>query len=163
MRKLAVSLFLGAMAVMAISACQDQTEQRLETRWAGETMEEIIATLEDQIGGFDQTMMETNYRYNELFWAGNDENWGYAAYQLEEMLGSLEKGFLRRPEREASATQFVNLTSSQLMETIEKEDRDAFMKAFSTFAGSCNTCHGMEDVPFIQVIIPETRMSIVKL
>ncbi len=162
MKRFAFALFSVMMAAMVISACQQQTEQRYETRWAGETMEEILDNIEDQIGGFDQTMMETNYRYNELYWAGQDENWGYAGYQLDEMLGSLKKGFVRRPEREASAAQFVNTSVPRLMEAIEAEDREAFLELFNRMAATCNTCHEMEEVPFIQVIIPEKRTSLVK-
>ncbi len=162
MKRFTYIVFSVLMAAIVISACQPQTEQRYETRWAGETIEEIVAGIENQIGGFDQTMMETGYRYNELYWAGMDGNWGYAEYQLEEMLGNLEKGFVRRPEREASAGQFVNTAAPQLMATIASGNKQAFMESFNRFAASCNTCHGMEDVAFIQVIVPEKRTSLIR-
>ncbi len=162
MKRFTYIVFSVLMAAIVISACQPQTEQRYETRWAGETIEEIVAGIENQIGGFDQTMMETGYRYNELYWAGMDGNWGYAEYQLEEMLGNLEKGFVRRPEREASAGQFVNTAAPQLMATITSGNKQAFMESFNRFAASCNTCHGMEDVAFIQVIVPEKRTSLIR-
>ena len=162
MKRLVMITSMALMAGIMISACQTQTEQLFETRWAGANLEEIIASMENQFGGFDQTMMETNYRYNELYWAGVDGNWAYAAYQLDEMLGSLEKGFIRRPARESSADQFVNTAAPRLLATIESGDQEAFMDGFTQFAASCNTCHAMEDVPFIQMIIPETRTSLVK-
>lgn len=148
---------------MGFMACQQDASKQYETRWAGETMEEIIASFENQFGGFDRTMIETAYRYNELYWAGQDENWGYADYQLDEMIGGLEDGFIRRPEREISAAQFVNQAAPQLLEAIQKGDKEAFMQSFVRFASSCNTCHAMEEVPFIQVVIPEVRTSLVKL
>ncbi len=162
MKRITPIVFTALMAAIIISACQTTSEQSYETRWAGETIEEIVASIENQIGGFDQTMMETGYRYKELYWAGMDSNWEYAEYQLEEMLGSLEKGFVRRPEREASAGQFVNTAAPQLMATIASGNKQAFMGSFNRFAASCNTCHGMEDVAFIQVIIPEQRTSVIK-
>lgn len=163
MKRTALIVFAAVAAAVVISACQTESaQQRFETRWAGEELEEIIASMEDQFGGFDQTMMETNYRYNELYWAGYDGNWGYAEYHLEKIVGSMERGFIRRPAREASASQFLNTNAPRLMETIEGEDRDAFLDYFSRFAASCNTCHEMEAVPFVQVIIPETRTSLVR-
>ncbi|MDR4988676.1 MAG: hypothetical protein RG741_07570 [Bacteroidales bacterium] len=163
MKRIFLILATLMLAGMIISACQTQTEQHFETRWAGEHLEEIIKNLESQFGGFDQTMMQTNYRYNELYWAGKDGNWAYAEYQLEEMLEGLEKGFVRRPQREASALQFVEQAAPRLLQTIQAGDQAAFMDAFTRFASSCNTCHAMEDVPFIQMIIPEVRTSLVKL
>ncbi len=162
MKRYTLIFFVGLMAAILIGACQSGNEKEYETRWAGETLEEIIGSLENQFGGFDQTMIETNYRYNELYWAGVDENWGYAEYQLDEMLGSLEKGFIRRPAREASAAQFVNQVSPRLLEAIEAGDRGRFLETFNQFAVSCNTCHEMEEVAFIQVAIPEVRTSVIQ-
>ncbi len=158
------SIIISATIIMAIviAACQTQTDQGIESRWAGETVQGAIQSIENQIGGFDQTMIETNYRYNELYWAGQDENWGFAEYQLDEMLGSLEKGFVRRPERQASSAQFVDQAAPRLMQAIESGDKEAFVESFRRFASSCNTCHTMEDVAFIQVTIPEIRTSLVR-
>ena len=164
MKRIVMILFAAVMAAAVISACQTDNggTQSLDTRWAGEDIQEVVSSLEDQFGGFDQAMMETNYRYNELYWAGQDANWGYAEYHLEKIVGSMERGFIRRPAREASASQFLNTNVPRLMETIEAGDRDAFLEYFGRFAASCNTCHEMEAVEFIQVIIPETRTSLVK-
>ncbi len=157
--------FIASIVVVfaiLISACQTQTDQSIESRWAGETLQEAVDRFENQFGGFDQTMIETNYRYNELYWAGIDENWGYAEYQLDEMIGNLEKGFIRRPDRQPSSVQFVDQAAPRLMQAIEAGDKDAFMESFNRFASSCNTCHAMEDVAFIQMIVPETRTSLVR-
>ncbi len=163
MKRYTLYAFGAAILAIAISACQTQTEQTFETRWAGEDLQEIISNLESQHGGFDRTMIQTNYRYNELYWAGQDENWAYAEYQLDEMLEGLEDGFIRRPEREASAAQFVDQAAPRLLQAIQAGDKAAFQESFVRFASSCNTCHAMEEVPFIQMIIPEIRTSLVKL
>ncbi len=163
MKRYVVFLFAGLMAAIMIGACQTEADQKIETRWAGETLEEIIGSIESQIGGFSATMVEVNYRYNELYWAGKDENWGYADYQLDKLLSSMENGFIRRPDREASASQFMNQVSPALQETIENTDKDAFVEQFNRFASSCNTCHDMEAVNFIQVIIPEVRTTLTQL
>ena len=162
MKKLSVIASVTIILAIMISACQQQGDQAIESRWAGETVQEAVHSIENQIGGFDQTMMETNYRYNELYWAGVDKNWGYAEYQLDKVISSLEKGFIRRPARQASAVQFVDQAAPRLMRAIEGGDKDAFMESFTRFAASCNTCHAMEDVPFMQVIIPEKRTTLVR-
>ncbi len=161
MKKIASVLFAAMMAVIVISSCQQDTEKTYDTRWAGETMEEILASFESQFGGFSQAMKEVNYRYNELYWAGMDQNWGYAGYQLDKLLGATRNGFIRRPDREPSAAQFVNNTSPQLMEAIEAGDKELFVERFNRFVESCNTCHEMEDVAFIQTVIPEKRTTLV--
>ena len=147
---------------IAISACQPQTERTYQGEWLGGEPQEIIAEIEHQFAGFSQTMWETAYRYQELYWAGVDDNWEYADYQLEHILEALEQGFVRRPDREASSAQFVNQSSPALLETIEAGDREAFLDQFSVFTATCNTCHAMEDVAFITIVVPEVRASMVR-
>jgi cytochrome c553 len=162
MKRTTLFVFSTMMLVIAFSACQTQTEQTFETEWAGEDLQEIISNLESQHGGFDITMIQTSYRYNEIYWAGQDENWGYADYQLHEMLEGLKDGFVRRPEREASSAQFVDQAAPRLLQAIEAGDKTQFLESFNRFASACNTCHTMEEMPFIQVIIPEVRTSLIK-
>ncbi len=162
MKRYSLILFFLFLGVIAINACQTAQEKEYETRWMGEQMEEILNNIEDQFGGFDQTMMETGYRYNELYWAGQEENWGYAEYHIDKIISSMQRGFVRRPDREASSKQFVDQAYPALRQTIENEDKEAFNAAFVNFASSCNTCHAMEDVAFMQIIIPEKRTTLVK-
>ncbi len=162
MKRYSSLLFIVFLGVIAINACQTAEEKEYDTRWMGQQMKEILDNIEDQFGGFDQAMMETGYRYNELYWAGQDENWGYAEYQIDKIISSMERGFVRRPDREASSKQFVDQAYPALRSTIENEDKEAFNEEFVGFASSCNTCHAMEDVPFIQNIIPEKRTTLVK-
>lgn len=48
-------------------------------------------------------MVETGYRYQELYWAGQDQNWEYADYQIEKIKIAIENGLERRPKRAKSA------------------------------------------------------------
>ena len=38
-----------------------------------------------QLIGIDITMIDTGYRYQELYWAGQDQNWDYALYQTKKI------------------------------------------------------------------------------
>lgn len=37
-------------------------------------------------------MVEKGYRDQELYWAGQDENWDYADYQIEKIRKAIENG-----------------------------------------------------------------------
>lgn len=152
----------GALVMMAVifQACNQATET-YETRWLGETKQEMINNIESQFQGFSRTMTETGYRYQELYWAGMDENWQYAEYQREHIEEALEDGFVRRPDREASAQQFMNVALTEMKEVIEAGNKEKFLENFTRFTASCNTCHAMEDVAFMVVKIPENRNTII--
>ncbi|TVQ84841.1 MAG: hypothetical protein EA393_14105 [Bacteroidetes bacterium] len=152
-----VLLFLFAFT----QACQQAPQETYEPEWLGETKQEIINTIEDQFQGFSRTMVEVGYRYQELYWAGIDENWEYAEYQREHIEEAMEQGFIRRPAREASSQQFISVALPEMEEIIRNRDKDAFLQNFTRFTASCNTCHAMEDVAFMIVKVPEKRYSVI--
>jgi hypothetical protein len=164
MKKNLMTILSACMAVfIMVGACQQATEKEtIESEWLGVSLQEMAENIESQFGGFDQTMIETAYRYKELHWAGVDENWDYARYQLEEMEETLERGFVRRPERKASAKHFLETAIPNLFKAIDGGSKEAFMQEFMVLTASCNTCHAMEEVPFMMVKIPESSTSLIK-
>jgi hypothetical protein len=112
--------------------------------------------------GFDMTMVETGYRYAELYWAGADRNWGYAEYQLDKIRQTVELGIQRRPKRAASARLFLDTAVPALQRALDGKDPAAWDRQFTFFTAACNVCHAMEQVPFIAVHPPEQRLSTVK-
>lgn len=131
--------------------------------WLSGTTDEKFETVTNHIGGFARAMVEVQYRYMEMYWAGEDENWDYAAYQLEEMEEALEDGLERRPARAQSAQHFMNVVIPDMEKAIESRNKENFDQAFELFTLQCNSCHAMEQVPFITVRPPELRVGSVRL
>ncbi|HMU04502.1 MAG TPA: hypothetical protein PJ990_12805, partial [Saprospiraceae bacterium] len=89
-----------------LTSCHQKNE-KVTGDWIIGTEADRIKTIEKQFRGFDNAMVETGYRYQELYWAGHDENWQYADYQLEKIKIAIEYGLERRPKRAKSAEHFV--------------------------------------------------------
>jgi len=51
-------------------------------------------------------IIETGYRYQELYWVGQDESWDYADYQIEKIRKAIENGLERRHKRAKSSEHF---------------------------------------------------------
>lgn len=151
-------LFAGAL-VAAVSCEQQNFDAPAgDGGWLTGDAQQKFGTLADQFGGFSQTMVEVAYRYSELYWSGEDENWDFAAYQIEHIEEAMEAGFQRRPERKASAEFFMNAGLPDVTGAVEQRDKAAFREAFQRLTDHCNACHAMEDVPFITVGIPTERL-----
>jgi cytochrome c556 len=108
--------------------------------------------------GFDVAMVETGYRYTELYWAGRDRNWGYAEYQLGKIETAIANGIERRPKRAASAA-VLEGPVAEVRTAIARRDRGAFETAFATLTNACNACHRAERVEFVTVAVPAARGS----
>ena len=110
--------------------------------------------------GFDVAMAETGYRYGELHWAAQDRNWGYAEYQLHKIETAIANGIERRPRRAASA-RMLGGAVAQVRDAITRRDGAALDAALVTLTATCNACHNAERVPFVRVVPPAVRTTIV--
>jgi hypothetical protein len=117
--------------------------------------------VEKHLRGFDVAMVETGYRYGELYWAGEDQNWDYARYQLDKIQTAVNNGVERRPLRGASAKMLVDPVAA-VRSAIDSADPKAFAAAFSALTNVCNACHQVEKVAFITVAEPTERLSPVR-
>jgi len=141
-------------------ACNHQSEKETaQGDWIKGTEAEQIKTIEKQFRGFDNAMVETGYRYQELYWAGQDQNWEYANYQIEKIKIAIENGLERRPKRAKSAEHFLTYVLPEMKKTLEIKDTVIFNKNFQTMTINCNSCHAMEKVQFFSVQIPTERQS----
>lgn len=123
---------------------------------AGATDEkfEVVAT---QLRGFDMAMVETGYRYEQLYWAAQDGNFGHANYQAGKIRTAIENGLQRRPMRAASAQPFLDTALPAVDEAITQPDAALLRERVEALRVACNTCHEAEQVAFIPVGVPQTR------
>ena len=157
-------LILIATVIILVFSCNDVQESTNNEAvgpggWLKGSSNEKFETVASQLRGFDATMVEVGYRYQELYWAGQDENWDYASYQVEKIETTLKNGFERRPKREKSGTHFLNYVLPEMKKTIESNDTASFNKGFVMLTSNCNSCHTMEKVPFFTIKVPTDRQS----
>lgn len=146
--------------IFSLFACNQQRAKGTEQgEWIKGTQAEQIRTIEKQFRGFDYAMLETGYRYQELFWAGQDQNWEYAEYQIDKIETAIKNGLERRPKRAASANHFLTVILPEMKKSIQSKDSVIFNKEFENVTINCNRCHVMEKVPFFTIKTPTDRQS----
>jgi hypothetical protein len=146
---------------VVITSCNSKKSDS-EGDWIKGTESEKIKTIEKQFRGFDNAMVETGYRYQELYWAGQDTNWEYAKYQLDKIKIAIENGLQRRPLRAKSAEYFLTDVLPAMQQSVDSRDTTKFNKGFLVLTTNCNNCHAMEKVPFFTVKPPIERQSSIR-
>lgn len=149
--------FVYLILLLGLIACQNQPVP--QGKWIVGTPQKQIDAIEKQFRGFDMVMVETGYRYQELYWAGQDQNWEYAEYQLEKLKKAIKNGLQRRPKRAQSAQHFITKVLPQMKEAVSRKDTLIFNNEFQLLTTNCNVCHAMEKVPFFTVKTPLKRQS----
>lgn len=147
------------ISLLLFCSCENKEEQNTQGKWIKGTEQEKLETIENQFRGFDMAMVETGYRYQELFWAGQDENWEYADYQIKKIQKAVENGLERRPKRAKSAEHFLTVALPKMGKALGKRDTVVFNKNFQMLTNSCISCHAMEKVPHFTVKKPLYRQS----
>ncbi|WP_373521022.1 hypothetical protein [Aquiflexum sp.] len=159
-------IFLYSALILFLSSCQTISEDKSTAvgldGWLEGNSEEKFEEIAHQLGGFSRTMVEVSYRYSELYWAGMDENWGYADHQVEHIIEAMEDGLKRRPVRTESAEDFMETTLPELEAVILKKDKEEFIKGFRALTSACNACHAKEGESFIMIQEPPNRLSPVR-
>lgn len=151
---------LAVLMLIVLSCNNNQSNPQGD--WIKGSEEEKIKTIEKQFRGFDNAMIETGYRYQEIYWAGQDTNWGYANYQLEKIKLAIENGLQRRPKRAKSAKHFLTYVLPEMQKSVDSKDTAVFNKGFLLLTTNCNSCHATAEVPFFSVKIPTERQSPIK-
>jgi hypothetical protein len=134
-------------------------ETTVQGNWIKGDELEKLKTIEKQFRGFDNAMVETGYRYQELYWAGQEQNWEYANYQLEKIKLTIENGLVRRPKRAKSAEHFLTYVLPEMQKSVNSKDTTRFNKEFQKMTINCNSCHAMEKMPYFTVKKPLVKQS----
>jgi hypothetical protein len=78
------------LSFLLITGCENKNEK---LSWLSSDKDSAFVQIERQFRGMDVAMKEVGYRYNELYFAGVDENWGYAKYHLEKIKTAMITGW----------------------------------------------------------------------
>ena len=153
----------GAIVLVGCEARRDDARGEAASAppadsWLRGDVEERLAQVAKHLRGLDVAMIETGYRYSELYWAGRDQNWEYAAYQVDKIATAVGLALERRPRRAASAAA-LEVPLERLRSAIAQRDPAGFDDAFTTLTATCNSCHLAEQFQFVEVAPPATRSS----
>ena len=151
---------LYILLIILCVSCNTKSEYvPIQGQWIKGNEREQLNIIENQFRGFDMAMVEIGYRYQELYWAGQDENWDYADYQLQKIDKAIKQGIERRPKRAASAQHFIDYVIPEVDKAIKTKDTVVFNTNFNMMRNNCISCHTMEKVPSFIVRIPKFRQS----
>lgn len=153
MKKIPVCLTL--IAITFLNACQDQN--------GGETqaLKARIDSLEKQLAdtykpGFGEFMSGIQVHHAKLWFAGLNQNWELADFEVHEMMEGLENIRKYQPERkESEKIPTLNPAIEGVNAAIQKKDAAAFKSSYDALTTACNDCHRSVNYGFNLVKTPE--------
>ena len=146
-------------SICAIAGCENKIDIPEKHSWIGDNPSDRWAMTASQFRGLDVAMVEVDYRYQELYWAGKDSNWAYADSQQAKVALALENALIRRPKRRASSENIFDGPLADVGKAINRQDVTEFETAITQLTAACNACHAAEGVPSFTVQAPIDRQS----
>lgn len=146
------------LIVLTIMGCQsDNTKEELIQLAA--KIDSLEKNQSDNYKPGLGTLMNSIQAHHLKLWkSGKAENWelvNFELHELEERFEDIEKYHPGHPE-----TKQLKMIYSPIeeLETIAKEkDNSRFVNAFETLTATCNSCHQLNEHPFIKITTPNSN------
>jgi len=141
------------------------------------TMESLpaeVAQLKALVPSNSHIMMDVQFHWTNLWFAGQKKNWPLAQYWFNEMRGHIiwltrKSPIIRGTDGKdvdiAAIFEAVDTSSlAAVKAAIEKKDSAQFAAAYRTMLESCYACHKSVGRPYLRPMIPQTSVqSIINL
>src|SRR6266498_5121494 len=146
-----ISLFIAA--TIAFSAC-NQPYNKMQT------MQAKMDSLQKQINetykpGFGEFMTGIQSHHAKLWFAGQNQNWPLADFEMHEIKEALEdvqKFCSDRPEVKAMG--MINPAIDSVANAVRQKNLQLFKSSFILLTNTCNNCHKATEHRFNVVTVP---------
>jgi hypothetical protein len=119
-------------------------------------LQKQIDEIKGTIPKFAIPMREVGDRFQNMYFAAKQGNWGLAAYMSKYMDGAMKPASLTKPDEYKLWKSFYNNEFAPVNKAIEAQNWKAFEKEYTSVIGTCNTCHAGLGYGFIEVIKMKT-------
>ena len=148
------TLSLLCLMLFTIS-CNNKSNNTEQLQARIDSLEKKLATTYKP--GLGEFMSGIQVHHAKLWFAGQNQNWKLADFELHEMIEALDdiKSFnTDRPE--IKSLQMIYAPMDSLNKCVQEKNLSTFKSNFSLLTTTCNNCHRDTDHGFNVIKIPDT-------
>lgn len=142
---------------LALSSCNEQTDSI-------KTLQNRIDSLENKLTdtykpGFGEFMGDIQVHHAKLWFAGQNNNWKLANFEVHEIMeaiGNIQKYQIEREESQLIG--MINPALDSIKNSIEQKNLEMFKSSYSLLTNACNSCHHAANFEFNVVKIPKSQI-----
>ncbi|MBP8033881.1 MAG: hypothetical protein KAZ71_04735 [Bacteroidia bacterium] len=143
------------LSSMGFIACTHQSENTGQLKLQIKQLEQKLE--ESYRPGFGEFMSGIQVHHNKLYFAGQNQNWKLADFEIQEIKESLNDISEYCKDREESKSiGMIYPALDSLNYSISKKSLVLFKSSFNALTNTCNSCHQATNFGFNVVKIPET-------
>jgi len=137
-------------------ACHQQTDKV-------QVLQKRIDSLEQKLSdtykpGFGEFMSGIQAHHSKLWFAGQNQNWKLADFEVHEIMEAIEDIQKFQTERkESQMIGMINPALDSINNAIQQQNPLLFKSSYTLLTNTCNNCHRAADFEFNVVKIPDVQ------
>jgi len=151
-----MKFFLFLLMIITISfACNQQTDTTKALQSRIDSLEKKLANTYKP--GFGEFMSSIQVHHAKLWFAGQNQNWELADFEMHEIAEAIDAIKEYQTEREESKkVDMLKPALDAVNDAIQKKDSVLFNSSYLLLTNTCNNCHKAVNFGFNVVKVPET-------
>ncbi|MDB5200512.1 MAG: hypothetical protein JWO92_2475 [Chitinophagaceae bacterium] len=147
-------LIICLLLIIQLQACEHADNNQI--------LQNRIDTLEKKISdtykpGFGEFMSSIQVHHSKLWFAGENQNWKLADFEIHEIMESIEDIKKYQTERvESQKIDMITPALDSVNAAINQKNPTAFKTSYILLTNTCNNCHHAVNFEFNVVKIPGT-------
>jgi hypothetical protein len=106
--------------------------------------------------GFGEFMGNIQIHHAKLWFAGENQNWKLADFEMNEIKENLEGIQKYCSDRtETKSIGMINLAMDSLSNSILKKNKKMFQRNYTNLTNSCNSCHQATNHEYNVIVVPK--------
>lgn len=142
-------------ALLFLMACSQQENSTLQ-------LQAQIGSLQHKLDntykpGFGEFMSSIQVHHNKLWFAGTNDNWKLADFEINEIKESLDDIKTYRTDRpETNAIGMIDQPLQNVSNAIQQKNSTEFKNSYMILTSTCNSCHQATQHEFNIITVPTT-------
>jgi hypothetical protein len=143
-------IMIFILGLMIFTSCSDNSKQIRE-------LENKLEEVKSYKPGFGEFMSNVQIHHAKLWFAGKNQNWKLAEFEINEIKETFDDLKIYQSEREETKLiPMISVALDSVSSSIEQKDLKLFKNSFVLLTNTCNDCHLAAHFEFNKIKIPET-------
>jgi len=148
-------ILLASASLLVLFSCNNASDQIAQLQKKSDSLQHELSNAYKP--GLGEFMSSIQVHHAKLWFAGQNNNWKLADFEIHEIMEAVEDIQHYDQEREeVKELPMLQPALDSLSRAINKQDKNLFNKDFVILTNTCNNCHRAVDYEFNMVKIPET-------
>lgn len=139
---------------MLLLSCNQQTDQTQVLQNRIDSLEKKVS--DTYIPGFGDFMSSVQVNHNKLWFAGQNQNWKLADFEVHEIMEAIDD--IQKYQTERKESQMIGMITPALDSVnaaIQQKNISQFKSSYILLTNTCNNCHKAANFEFNVVKIPD--------